>query len=129
MFFILLPFIIVPCPVFLDYYSLQVSMGIHVKVYDNMSNLQSAEHRQGRQSTAHTPEKESLRRRERIRLQENTCEEWCFLQYSCAYSRIYLFTKYLLSPFARFWRYSGEYTDKVSIFIELKLVVDNIFEI
>lgn len=124
MFFILLPFIIVPCPVFLDYYSLQVSMGIRVKVYDNMSNLQSAEHCQ---STAHTPEKERLRRREGIRMQENTCEEWCFLQYSCAYSCIYLFTKYLLSPFARFWRYSGEYTDKVSTFIELKLVVGQYF--
>lgn len=54
---------------------LSKSMGIRVKVYDNMSNLQSAEHRQGCQSTAHTPEKERLRRREGIRMQENTCEE------------------------------------------------------
>ena len=70
-FFILLPFIIVPCPVFLDYFSLQMSVRILEKVWDNISNLQNARHCQGHQSTAHTPEKESLGRGERIKMQDD----------------------------------------------------------
>ena len=125
--FILLPFIIVPCPVFLDYFSLQMSVRILEKVWDNISNLKNAGHCQGHQSTAHTPEKESLGRGESIKMQENTCEEWYFLQHSLAYSHMHLLTKHLLSPFSRFWRYCGEHTDKVSTFIELILVVGQCF--
>lgn len=86
---------------FLDYISLQISWGLLEKVWDNISNLKNAGHCRGHH-TAHTPEKESLGRGENIKMQENTCEEWYFLQHSRAYTRIHLLTKHLLSPF-RFW--------------------------
>lgn len=80
----------------------------------------------GPKSTTHSLLR-SLDRYERIRMQELICEEHCFLQHSGTYSCICLLSKYLLSLFARFWRYCGIHTDTVSTFIELMFVVGQCF--
>lgn len=98
-----LPFIIVPCPVFLII-SLSKCLEDTLKVWDNISNLKNVQGIVGAIRAPPTP----LRRKawegvKNIKMQENTCEEWYFLQHSRAYSRIHLLTKHLLGPFSRFW--------------------------
>lgn len=99
-----LPFIIVPCPVFFDYFFSPCVCVCTLKRTDNMSNLQSPRyHNYGSlwspclKRTAHIP----LRRRAYDDVENQDTrghrEKCCFLQHSCAYSCIYLFNKHLLS--------------------------------